>query len=237
MNRPGFTAQASLYRTSNHYFTSAPAGCDATPTQSVMAQSGERFANCDSCEKTCTWTNYKCQATASAAYAIVAGACVGFVFPPAVAACEAVAAGVYAGAIGACYAWWGECMTECWLPGNECCPVFCELGHCCSEGETCIPRGCCPNDRIVCNGQCCDVGETCCGGTCCPGHYYCLDGFCSEFPSPLLPPGNSQPPTPPPSRVRCRKGWKACGPICCPSDLQCCSVGGGQVACMTNCLH
>jgi hypothetical protein len=73
----------------------------------------------------------------------------GFVLPPAIAACEAIAADVYVGALGFCYAWLGECLVaECWWPGEKCCPVFCKLGHCCSEGETCMPHGCCAERRL-----------------------------------------------------------------------------------------
>jgi hypothetical protein len=226
MNIPEFTAQASLYRTSRQYVTSASNGFESTPTRSVVAQNGERFAGCDACEVSCNWTNVKCQASASAIYAIAAVGCGAIVFPPAVAVCEGIAATVYAGAIGLCYAWVGECLIECWVPGGKCCPVFCELGHCCSEGETCIPHGCCPNDQTICNGECCAKGYSCCGDTCCPPHYYCLDGgFCSEFPS-SIPFGNPPPPPPPrrpPPSVLCiRKEDTPCGNTCCPPGLECC---------------
>lgn len=241
MNVPAFTADASLYKTSTHYFFSTSSASESTPTGSlVIAQAGERFAGCDACEVNCVWTNVKCEAAASAVYAGAAIGCAALIFPPAIAVCEGVAAGIYAAAIGGCYAWNGECEVECWWPGGPCCPVFCELGHCCSEGETCIPHGCCPNDQTICNGTCCDKGWTCCGDTCCPPNYFCRDGgFCSEFPSDLLPPKGAPSATPParPKRgVICLNGTP-CVDKCCAPGLQCCSVGKGEVACLTNCLH
>jgi hypothetical protein len=235
MNLPAFTAQASLYRTSRHYVSLASVVYGSALTQSVVtAQSGERFAGCDACEISCSKGNVRCQAVASAAYT---GAMIGCVATgPFAPVCEAIAAGAYAGAIGGCYAWFAECMAEeCWLPGGDCCPVFCELGHCCSEGETCIPHGCCPNDRTVCGGTCCAVGETCCGDTCCPSNYYCLDGnFCSEYPS-NIPFGN--PPPPPPPVNNCVFGGAPCGSKCCAPGLQCCGVFQGQPDCRTSCIR
>jgi hypothetical protein len=237
---PKFTAENSLYRSAKQYRTSYRSG-SLTGAYEVVPQAGKRFEGCDDCEINCATQNVKCQATASAVYAVAAAACGGFVLPPAIAVCEGIAAGAYIFAIGLCYAWNVECEAECWYPGKSaCCPVFCELGHCCSSGETCIPHGCCPNDQAICGGECCDPGWTCCGDNCCPPNYYCLDdGFCSPYPS-GVPFGNPPPPEKPPTptKIRCRAPAKPCGDrICCPPELQCCDIGGGQVACMDNCLH
>lgn len=237
MNIPEFTAQASLYRTSNGYRSYGSDFGVSPPAQSVVAaQSGERFAECDACEKGCFKTYSICLASASAGYAIAAAGCVALVFPPAIGICEGVAAGVYAGAAATCLATAYGCLGFCHLPGQECCPVFCELGHCCSEGETCVPHGCCPRDQVVCDGKCCGAGESCCGDTCCPPNYYCRDGgFCSEFPSDLLPPPGTPPPPPPVNH--CLLGGAPCGNKCCPPGLECCGLFNGQPDCKTSCLH
>lgn len=258
MNTPQFTAQASLYRTSRHYVTSASAGWVSAPPQSaVTAQVGERFAQCDPCELSCAKGNVRCQASASSAYAVAAIACAAA--GPFAPICEGIAGGAYAGAIGACYGWWGECVLECWLPGGDCCPVFCELGHCCSEGERCIPHGCCPNEQVVCNGKCCSPGEiccgdtccapgqTCCGGTCCPNN--CCGNTCCDAGVPCcgdrccsFDPG----PPPPPPAHSCAPGAAPCGfpdnsgviRTCCPPGLQCCSYSPQfGPDCRTSCLH
>lgn len=152
----------------------------------------------------------------------------------------------------------GECVTD------DCCPKRCgainplEPGQgCCDADEQCVDiydpnsrQGCCPSDQIVCAGKCCgkgdfccgdtccpEKGNKCCGGTCCPEAYHCRDGlFCEpqyigEFPT--------TPPPKPPKRLfnYCKIGYTPCGPTCCAPGLECCSVGGGQVACMTNCVR
>jgi hypothetical protein len=241
MNIPEFTAEASLYRSSISYRSSGHNFGGLPSSQSVFpALTTERFANCDACQKSCFKTYSYCLGSASAGYAIAAVGCAAAVFPPAIAICEGVAAGVYAAASATCLATSYACLGICELPGQECCPVFCELGHCCSDGETCIPHGCCPPGQVVCDGKCCDVGDSCCGGTCCPSHYFCRDGFCSEFAGPSLWPTDTTPPKSPetsPYSKYCGVGQKRCGDKCCPVGLECCSIGGGQVACMTNCLH
>jgi len=244
MSLPPLTADAALYRTRTRYIVSVHNGFGDAGQGFVTLQAGKRFEHCDQCELDCALTNSKCQASASVTYAAAALGCTALVFPPAVAACEAIAAGVYTGAIGGCYAWFGECMVECWWPGgSDCCPVFCELGHCCSEGETCIPHGCCPNDRVICNGICCPQGSGCCGGECLPSNMHCCGSTmcpanvpcCGDRCCDLLPPKGSSPPPPP--RNHCVFGGAPCGTKCCPPGLECCGVYDGVPDCKTSCLH
>src|SRR5262249_35235922 len=136
---------------------------------------------------------------------------------------------------------------------SSCCPKFCGFdidnpikgngAGCCDHDETCVGHsapntrdGCCPVGRY-CGGNCCAAGENCFGDTFCPANYFCLDGFCSEFPGRSLWPEHPKPAKPPEGTIGwCKIGWEPCGATCCPPGLQCCSEGGGRVACKANCL-
>jgi hypothetical protein len=232
MSTPGFTADASLYRTSNHYRSSG-SGSEAEPgARAVVAAyhpGPGTQRSCSDCLESCAKQNVICNAVAMTT----------IWFPPALAV-----------AFTACATEAAACLGYCTVPVlGKCCPKVCgfpnplEPGEgCCDEGETCVDRydpnsrqGCCPSDQSVCAGKCCPAGHTCCGNTCCPGSYYCRDGVCSEFPGPLWP-DDWKPQTPKKSLLGCRAGHEPCGGTCCPPGLQCCSVGGG-VSCMTTCLH
>jgi hypothetical protein len=194
MNIPAFTAQASLYRTSNSYRSSALNFGGSSPAQPVvlayMPGPGTQ-AKCSTCLSHCAKNLAICSGIAAAPLA----ACV---FPPACLAAAAVAGAALAG----CDFTSLGCIADCtW---NDCCPKACGTPNpfdpgagCCDDNEQCVDRydpnsrqGCCPSDQTVCASKCCALGESCCGDTCCPPHYYCLDGgFCSEFPS-AIPFGN-----------------------------------------------
>jgi hypothetical protein len=246
MNIPRFTALSSLYR-AGHYYTAGSRAHGTIPNQSaVFTQAGGK--NCDKCEVNCNLIEVQCEAGASASYAIAVLGCGAFLLPPAVAACEAIAAGAYAGAVAACYATEAVCLAKCWWPGEDCCPVFCELGHCCDEGESCFSGGCCPN--AVCGGNCCFEGDKCCGDACCPSQFNCCGTTCCELGVPccgdqccsLLPPPG---PPPPPPATSCGPGSAPCGfpdssgviRTCCPPGLQCCNFYQGVPDCRTSCLN
>lgn len=236
MNIPQFTAQASLYRTSNSYRSSVDKFGGSIQAQSVVAAlTYDDTVKCSACENKCNEQGADCVAVAVVTWGLGLAGCAAFgPFAPACAIPVTIAYGL---AIGVCTAKLGACRTICNLPGEACCPVFCELGHCCSEGETCIPHGCCPGGQAVCGGNCCNVGETCCGSTCCPSHYYCIDGnFCSQYPS-AIPFGNPPPPPPPPDNGCMLFGGVQCGSKCCYGGLQCCGVFNGQPDCRTSCLR
>lgn len=239
MKLPEFTADISLYRSGNRYQNFGAFYGGQSSTQSVVpALTNEGQAKCEACKFECAKSYTICLGSATAGYGIAAAGCLALGFPPAIAICEGVAAGVYAAASVTCLATSYVCLGLCSFPGQACCPVFCELGRCCSEGETCMADRCCPKDHAVCGGTCCAKGETCCGDSCCPAHYFCRDGFCSEFPADSLWPDDWKPVKPSrPGLNYCRIGWEPCGGTCCAPGLECCSVGGGRVACMTNCLR
>jgi len=236
MTIPGFTAQASLYSTSSHYRSSASEVGDFRPNQSIVPSYFPGPATQAVCNT--------CLTKAARDYGICFGiAAVGS------AACGPFYPACFGAAVAGCWAKMGWDLGECAV--EDCCPKLCgainpfEPGTgCCDENDTCVDRydpnsrgGCCPSDQIVCAGKCCAKGESCCGETCCPAGYHCRDGwicepeFIGDFP-------NTPPPTPPKRPINyCKIGWEPCGGTCCPPGLQCCTTGGGHVACMTNCLH
>jgi hypothetical protein len=191
MNLPAFTAEASLYRTSNRYRSSGSEFDGSPTTKSVVAAyfPGPRTqGKCNQCIKDCAKANAACNFLALAT----------IWYPPAAAA-----------AFGACFQGALVCSGWCVAPViGECCPKVCgfpnplEPGEgCCDEDEHCVDRydpnsrqGCCPSDQRVCGGKCCVKGDSCCGDTCCPSNFFCLDGFCSQFPGPLFGSGDLDPP-------------------------------------------
>jgi hypothetical protein len=234
MNMPEFTAQSSLYRTSNRYRSSGSELSGLPSTQSVVAAyhpGPSTRKRCDMCLQSCANAKNSCED-------FVAGL-VSWWNPVA-------ALLLYAG----CYSDAADCRDQCANPPlGACCPKACgplnpfEPGAgCCDGNEQCVDRydpnsrqGCCPSGQSVCGGKCCAQGESCCGDTCCPSTYYCLDGnFCSQYPS-NVPFGN--PPPPPPPDNNCIFGGAPCGNKCCPPGWECCGVFNGQPDCKTSCLH
>jgi hypothetical protein len=246
---PGFSAEATLYRTRNRYRSSRAAPDGAIPAQSVVAAlTHEDTENCARCVDKCNQQSSDCVDYATAMWTIALAGCA--LSGPFYPACAAAATGTYAVATAGCFAKLALCDGVCYLPGESCCPQFCGLGHCCSKGETCMPDGCCPSGRQVCGGECCAQGATCCVGACCgPGDHCCgnaccpanvpcaPDGSCAGF-------GNGPPPPPPPHS--CPPGHAPCGfpdstgvvRTCCPPGLQCCSYSPefGPI-CEVSCIH
>ena len=157
--------------------------------------------------------------------------------------CAIPVSAAYALAEGLCIAGLTACHVGCNLPGTgSCCPVFCELGHCCSHGETCLPQGCCPSGRTECWGDCCAPGQSCCGGACCSGtccgNSCCPAGVpcCGDQCCGITPPIGTPPPPPPTNN--CIFGGAPCGPKCCPPGLQCCGYSPQFGAdCRTSCIR
>src|SRR5262249_15208027 len=148
MNIPGFTAQASLYRTSSRYRVSNGGLVQGAPTQPVvlsLTTGGE--ARCSDCLEKCAKNLGICYGIAVAS-AYFCPPCGGALF----AECNTQS-----------YA----CIAYCHLPGESCCPEFCHLGKCCDRDEQCVDdddpnsrHGCCPSDQIVCGGKCCAKGDS-----------------------------------------------------------------------------
>ncbi len=231
MNIPEFTAEASLYRTSNSYRSSGSEFDGSPTTQSVVAAyfpgPGTR-GKCNECLESCAKGSVTCNLLA-----------LGTIwYPPAAAA-----------AFTACFTGAYVCSGLCLAPViGKCCPKVCgfpnpfEPGEgCCDKDENCVDRydpnsrqGCCPSDQRVCGGRCCAKGDSCCGDTCCPSNYFCRDGFCSQFPGPLFGPGKLKPKPPPynPLTDLCPIGGVPCNGVCCPLGYECC----GSLGCRRDCV-
>lgn len=248
MSIPAFTAQASLYRTSNRYRCVGVQFGGSKPLQSVVAAyipGPETQNKCSGCDDGCAVSRNICLTKVGVT---AAESCLGtgIFFPLCLA-------GEIAFLTPTCYAAYSACLGYCNIPGGlgpfsgPCCPKVCgpptpgvSGSGCCDHGEACVGSGspntrdgCCPVGRY-CGGNCCAEGESCCGNTCCPPNFFCLDGDCTEFP-PFTPPGGNPPPPPP---NNCIFGGAPCGPKCCPPGLECCSYSVQFGAdCKTSCLH
>lgn len=219
MNIPAFTAQASLYRTSNRYRSSGAEFGGSIPAQSVVAAyypGPSTQYRCNKCLQTCAFNKRDC---------------VDFVVrfvswwtPPPVALL------LYAG----CESDSTDCRDQCTRVGpfGSCCPKVCGPGNpsnpgegCCDNDEGCVDQ----NDPDSRNG-CCPSNQTVCGSKCCPAGFSCIGGLCTTgFP-------NTPPPPPPPDNGCMLFGGVQCGKKCCYGGLQCCGVFNGQPDCKTSCL-
>ncbi|MCU1348947.1 MAG: hypothetical protein JWO56_1977, partial [Acidobacteria bacterium] len=240
MNVPSFTAELSLYRTRVIYRV---AMATAPPTNSIVLAltSGENAA-CDACEQTCGKTYSTCLALALATVWI-----------------PWLGGGIGVGCVAS--AW--LCLAECNAEGGACCPKSCG-SYCCSHGDQCSHySGCCPGDRVVCDGRCCapdasccgnrccNAGQTCCGEACCaPGEtccggkccsHDCCGETCCDAGVPCCGDsccGFAPGPPPPPPVNHCIFGGAPCGPKCCAPGLECCGYSDQFGAdCKTSCLH
>lgn len=230
MNIPEFTAQASLYRTSNRYRSSGGDFGGSMPAQSVVAAyipGPETQNRCSGCTDVCVGLRNIC--LAKTAVEVLEGCLgtLGFGCGPAIAWGALQTAG--------CYAHYAECFGYCQIPNipgvwkSSCCPVVCGIhtpgiagSGCCDPGEACVGSHN-PNTR----DGCCPVGQEC-HGNCCAKGEFCYDGgICGEPPSPMFP---ETPPLPPPVN-NCIFGGEPCGTKCCPPGFQCCGVFNGQPDC------
>ena len=242
MNIPEFTAQASLYRTSNRYRSSVAEFGGSIADQSVVAAyiPGPRTQErCSGCTDICVGLRNVCLAKVSATLTQACWASLGW-------GCGAAIAWAYIES-GGCYAHYAQCFGLCHIPSaseldweSPCCPKVCGIhtpgsagSGCCDHGEACVGSHN-PNTR----DGCCPVGQECEGNCCAKGDYCLPGGICSTYPGSSLWPEDWKPPKPPKRPINyCKIGWEPCGGTCCAPGLECCSVGGGHVACKTNCLH
>jgi hypothetical protein len=223
MSIPQFTAQVSLYKTSNLYRSSGFEGGDLRAGESIMPAyhpGPVGKAACERCVNSAISDYFYCIATKG--------------FPVSLISCT----------LGA---WWdgASCVVD------DCCPKRCgppDFGDlagsgCCDADETCVSKddpysrtGCCPRDQKVCAGKCCAKGASCCGDTCCAAGYFCRDGmFCEREFIGTFP--DTRPPPPPPPFNPCIFGGEYCGGKCCDPDLRCCYPGTGQPYCARDCIH
>src|SRR5262245_10808751 len=237
MNIPQFTAQASLYRSSNLCRPAGPQGAKLWSGEGIAPAyypGPATQAECQKCLKSVINDYFYCVAFTG--------------FPLSLGHCQLQ----YYRDVFKCE------VDVCYPKRCEGLGLFGEGDGCCDADETCVAQGdpnsrsgCCPSDQIVCAGTCCrssccgDIccppGYFCCGDTCCPPGYHCRDGwicereFIGRFPT-------TPPPAPPaPSDKWCiLMGGEPCGRGCCPLGLECCGLkSDGSPDCKRYCpaLH
>jgi hypothetical protein len=236
VNIPQFTAIASIYRTSNHYHSSATTFADTVAGGSVVTAylpGPETQSRCSGCTDVCVAVRDICFAKVAVVVAEWCAGTLGF-------GCAAAAAWGYI-QTASCEATYLYCFGLCNIPSTSevgwespCCPKVCGVptspgiggSGCCDHGEACVGAHN-PNTR----DGCCPVGQEC-GGNCCAKAEYCLPGgVCSEYPGTF---DNPSPPPPPPNP--CFNGVP-CFDKCCPPGLQCCGGTPAQPDCRTTCVH
>jgi hypothetical protein len=209
MRIPAFTAQASLYRTSNRYRSSGSEFDGSPPAQSVVAayQPGPSTQKrCDMCLQSCTNAKNSCED-------FVAGL-VSWWNP---------VAGLWLYADCASSA--ADCRDQCVNPPlGACCPKACGPLNPSDPGE-----GCCDTGDSCCDGTCCPPNLFCYGGG------ICSEPPPPMFPTtpPLKQPtdvGTFR------QKKKCPTGSERCGNDCCPPGLQCCDLGAGRVGCRETCV-
>ena len=252
MNLPGFTAEASHYRSRRSY--SGRAGSATREGLMLAYRPGSKTqAECQKCLDGCTSSAEICAADA---WEIMLGC----LFPPDCA----IAAAATGEALTACYTSSLVCKAGCEV--TDCCPKLCGFPNpldpgsgCCDNGEHCVDGnqpnardGCCPSSQSTCGGFCCPPGDTCCGDKCCPEGFNCTDGVCCG-PYDHVCGGQCCPPfnkccngkcckaneqcnpatggcwSPPGDHQRykmCRAGWEFCPNVgCCAPGTTCCEGG------------
>jgi hypothetical protein len=239
MRLPLFTAQASLYRTSNRYRSSGGDYENWMAHELVVAayipgpETRQRCAECThSCESVRNACLYKV-AAAALEQCILSGSFWG---------CGKVVVESL-GPAADCYQVYEACRGFCHLPpgtgaGGPCCPKLCGIPNpfkdgegCCDHGEACVGAHN-PNTR----DGCCPVGQEC-EGNCCAKDEHCLPGgICSTEPGYFE---NTYPPPPPPPVNNCIFGGVPCGRKCCVGDQVCCFDAslGGLVCKMYTCVN
>jgi hypothetical protein len=236
MIMPGFTAEASLYRTRQHYSASSIDSEGLSSSELIVPayypDPGTRAA-CDQCFDHCGKEYLIEYSIGVAALAIC-----GWWNP--------ICLGIASGELVATLARYYQCSAACALPlVGDCCPTVCGFPNpfvpgegCCGPREQCVDRsdpnardGCCPAGQSVCGGKCCPTGGPCCGDECgCTGGTVCTEGACT-FPSF----GSGGPPPQPPLTqhdIFCFiVGGTPCYNKCCPPDKTCCCPPGRQCGC------
>ena len=248
MRMPGFTADATLYRSPRHYCTaaSAVAGREVLALQLVGPSVARCATRCASfCQRQCAAHPQTCNFDSCFEECIDVSCCEEHCQP--------------------CKLFGGECqqfcvdddcsqgMRPCTCPsgqactGDGCCPdtqkcgaaeQFCCTGtEVCADQRCCTPCGtdCCDRGMLCKNGQCCTVhGNYCCTRVeipynqgCCPVQQYCGPDVCC-----------------PPGKVClgtgvCCDPHSACSmnpPLCCETPGQkCCHAPDGTVFCGVAC--
>lgn len=196
MNLPGFTAQASLYRTSNRYRSSGSEFSGLPSTQSVVAAyhpGPSTQQRCNMCLQSCAFER---------------DSCLSFVDTWISWWNLPVALLLYADCIDQA----ADCRDQCANPPlGACCPKTCgplnpsEPGEgCCDTGDSCCGGTCCPPNLVCYDGGICSEppppgfpttpplppppvnkcnlfeGGTPCGSKCCYGGLQCCGFFAGQ---------------------------------------------------------
>ena len=254
MNIPAFSAQASLYKTINTYYSPSFISDIQKPSGSIVASyipGAKTQHDCSVCTDACKIPRDICLAKVAVTVSETCWGSLGF------GCAAAIAWGYFEAA--SCYVPYEACLGYCNIPSGlgelsgPCCPKVCGppepwrgSGYgCCDHGETCkglgardnTRDGCCPVGRD-CGSVCCAEGEKCCGEICCPSDYYCLDNnTCSQYPGTFGTP-NSPAPVPKDSGCYFFEGGSPCGTKCCYGGLQCCGTeANGQPICKNSCIR
>jgi hypothetical protein len=146
MNIPQFTAQSSLYRTSNHYRSSAVEFDGSIPAQSVVAAyhpGPTTQYRCNKCLGTCAFDRDNCLNLVDTW----------------ISWWDPLAQLLYA----KCYSDAGDCIDQCSKPPlGACCPKACGPLNPSNPGE-----GCCDTEDSCCGGTCCPPNLVCYDGGVC----------------------------------------------------------------------
>jgi Stigma-specific protein, Stig1 len=205
MRPPGFSAEASLYRSRQYYATallfsidSAPAGAaiPAAPIGATINVGGTIWDNNDPCLPEVGPCDQNCQRWIDRCGRRTHESCCGID-----AYCQD----------GTCI-----CRGNKRMCGGVCVDVLTDPNHCGSCNHPCFPGGICTNGTCscppgtsACGGTCC---RSCCGGICCPPGMSCCNGRCTAI---ATDPANCG----------------GCGNVCSPPSSTCC---GGVCADVSN---
>jgi hypothetical protein len=263
MNLPGFSADASLYRTRRHYSVLSPdfgGSSTGEPIVPAYIPGPGTQHDCSNCLGDVAKGLIVCDGVAAVTAAAVCGLSGWITFGISCAGAGAALAFALQSCDVAALVATGICAA------TTCCPKLCGVPNpldpgsgCCDSDEACVDQndpnsrqGCCPSDQRVCGGNCCAKGESCCGNTCCPPSGHCCGDVCCDASIPccggsccsLLPPPGTPPPKPP--STSCVPGAAPCGfpdssgviRTCCPPGLQCCNFTAEfGPDCQTSCIH
>ena len=226
MSVPGFTAEATIYRSMRQYAYAVAESLVGTPLPVELAYfpGPETQARCSDCTENCAAQLSICSAGAASVLA-------GCFFPPACPGAVALAGELQA----ACDTENLGCQGYC--EAFKCCPKPCGIPNpfnpgegCCDSGEHCVDggdpnarSGCCPSERAVCGGNCCAAGENCCGDSCCPADFICQQGTCCPPGTKTVCNGVCCDGACDPSGNCCPWPSHVCGDQCCPPFNKCCA--------------
>jgi hypothetical protein len=170
MNVPGFTAEASIYRSRRHYQSARMLGVDSTS----YINPAQLTPPISSCPCPPGWSDCFPDSTCASGSARRRLNC----------DCSLEPKQCCPGGFG-----WTNCGDHSCPPGTTCsalgcCPPDCDINcgdHFCPPGTTCSGPGCCPPD-------CCPAGAYACsdGDGCCPDGWYCGSLFGWHFCIPSL---------------------------------------------------